>query len=375
MEIQFKIGSASGDFTKRIDLSSLPVTHVDKSSRLLGFFLMVFGLFWGAVPAMMLVSALSGGRFDGGMVFAVVLAGIGAAMVLGGFNLLFGSTTMAFGVHGLTVTKKSLFGSRQWSDEFRSFEGVLSRSEYHSGSKNSPSYTLYVVELKHNDAKKTVRLYESRSDLGFRAVWEDYCRQLNLPALELDGARTVKRDAADLDKSIKELVKEGKLKVDFDPTRPPPRELALRVDGTVLEFTVVRKKASSLAGMFIMLAFPAVLMGIGFLVKGVPAPVGVVGAVLFALFLLFSVWSMLTREQIRIGGDEIQTRQLTPWGVSGGEAVRSSEIETVRIGTEDGRGQDSVLLETDAGIVSIGKGLSAESLTWLKNCVLRVISA
>lgn len=229
--------------------------------------------------------------------------------------------------------------------------------------------------MRHNDRKKTVRLYESRSDLGFRSVWEDYCRQLNLPALELDGARTIKRDAADLDKSVKELVKEGKLKVGFDPARPPPGELALRVDGTVLEFTVVRKKASSLAGMFIMLAFPAVLMGIGFLVKGVPAAVGVAGAVLFALFLLFSVWSMLTREQIRIAADEVQTRQLTPWGASGGESVRSSEIETVRIGTEDGRGQDAVLLETDAGIVSIGRGLSPDSLEWLKSCILRVISA
>jgi hypothetical protein len=374
--MNFNLAGPASTFTKCIDVSVLPATHVDKGSKLLGGFLMVFALLWGGTPA----TAVSSGQVGPASLFVLVFVAIGVAIFVAGLNMFFSSTTIVIDVHGINVTKKSLFGTRQWAERLDAYEGVLSRSEYHPGSKNSPSYTLYIVEMKHRERAKTVRLYESRSDIGFRAVWEDYCRQLNMPAVEMDGSRTVKRGAADLDKSVRDLVKEGKLKVEFDPTGRPPPQLSLRIDGDVLELTVVRKRMTSITGLLILLAVPAAmaLIGfgvIGFLGKSVPVGVGVAGAVLFVLFLAFGIWSILTREQIRIGREWVETRQLTPWGANEGEKVASSEIETVRIGTEDGRGSDAVLLETDAGIVSIGEGLSPESMEWLKNCIMRVISA
>jgi hypothetical protein len=324
---------------------------------------------------MMLLAAIGSGKFDPGMLFMLVFAAIGLALVVGGINQMVGSTVIDIDLNSVSVTRKTMFGTRQWSEPLSRFEGALSRSEYHSGGKNRPSYTLYIVELKHVDPKKSLRLYESKSDMCFRTVWEDYCRQLNVPALEMDGTRVVKREAADLDKSVRELVREGKMKVDFDPSRPPPRELALRADGDVLELTVVRKKTASIVGMVVLLAVPATFMCVGFLVPAVPVGFGIVGAVLFAIFLLVSVSSLLSREQIRIGKESVETRQVTRWGVRGGDSVESSRIETGRIGTQDGRGQNAVLLETDEGTVGIGSGLSQESLEWLKNCIARVISA
>jgi hypothetical protein len=45
------------------------------------------------------------------------------------------------------------------------------------------------------------------------------------------------------------------------------------------------------------------------------------------------------------------------------------------LGREGNQGRDSVLIETDQGNSKFGEGLSAESLEWLKNCIMRVISA
>jgi hypothetical protein len=249
---------------------------------------------------------------------------------------------------------------------------VLSRSEYHQGGKNQPSYTLYIVELRHPDPKKAVRLFVSKSDLGFRAIWEDYCRQLNVPAVELDGGKLVKRDVADLDKSVKELVKEGKVNVDFDPSKPPPDGLVLRINGNILELTVVKKSPS--IGLVIALLVPCVFIYIGFFVEGCPVAFGVFGAVFLVLFVLGGVWSVLAKDHKIVGKDEIRLRQSTPWGASEVACVSAETIEQVRIGSKAGNGRNAVLLETDGATIEVGAGLSAESLEWLKNCIVRVIS-
>jgi hypothetical protein len=360
--------------TRQLDLSALPATHVAKGSKGLGIFMMIFALFWGGLPTIVLIISIASGKFEPGMLLVLFFTLIGAALFVGGLNVVVGSTITIIDRTRVSVTKKSLFGTKQWSEQLSVFDGVLSRSEYHQGGKNQPSYTLYIVELRHADPKKAVKLYESRSDEDFRAIWEDYCRKLNLQALETDGGTLVKRDVEDLDKSVKELVREGKVKVKFDPSKAPPAELSLRVDGDVLELTVVKKKSSPV-GYAIALIIPGVFAYIGFFVKGCPILFGIVGAVLFAVVAWGIVWSLIAKDQIRIGKDEIRTRQLTPWGATEGASVRSEGIETVRIGKEGGSGQNGVVLETDERHVTVGAGLSAESLEWLKNCIVRVIAA
>lgn len=188
------------------------------------------------------------------------------------------------------------------------------------------------------------------------------------PAIETDGSKVIKRNVEDLDKSVRELVKEGKVQVEFDPSKPPPPGLSLKVDGDVLELTVVKK--SYIAG-FILFPLAGVLMYLGFFVNSCPLFLGIVGAIFFVIFL----WYFIVKDQIRISKDEIHIRQLTPWGPTIGSQIGSDAVETVRIGKENNQGRDSVWIETDAGNSKFGEGLSAESLQWLKNCIMRVISA
>lgn len=372
MAIQFNVSSRGS--AKRMDLSSLPATHVDKGAKGLGIFLMIFALIWGGVPTAALIAAIASGKVDPGMYMVLIFTLIGVGMFVAGLGMLFSECTTVIDAHGVKVTKKSLFGTKHWSERISAYQGVLSRSEYHSGGKNSPSYTLYIVELRHAEPAKTVRLYESRSDDGFRGIWEDYCRQLSLPAVEVDGKSIVRRDVEDLDKTLKDLVKEGKVKVDFDPSKPPPGELSLRVDAGVLELTVVKKKGSPF-GYAIALLIPGIFVYIGFFMKGAPIAFGILGLVFLVLVAAGIVWSRIARDQIRIGRDEIRKRQLTPWGATDGEGVRSAGIETVRIGKKDDTGYESVLLESDSETMAVGGGLSMESLEWLKQCIMKVISS
>ena len=91
-----------------------------------------------------------------------------------------------------------------------------------------------------------------------------------MPAVEKDGEQLVKRDVEDLDKSVRELVTEGKIEVRFDPSQRPPKGLTVRVDGDALDITVT-KKGMPVVGSLIGLAIPAVFIYIGFFVDDIEA--------------------------------------------------------------------------------------------------------
>ena len=313
MEWNFSTSSSLSAQTKRLDLSTIPATLVDKGSKGTGIFLMIFAIFWGGIPTAALISVIKTGKLRPDMFGLLIFTVIGTALFICGLYLLFSSTTTTIDGERVSVTKKSISGTKQWSEPLSAYEGVLSRSEYHPATKNSPAYTLHIIELQHNDPNKIVRLYQSRANTDFHAIWEDYCRKLNMPALETDGSKLIKRDVDDLDKSVKELVKEGKLQVEFDPSKPPPSGLSLKIDGNVLELTVVKKKSSPV-GAVIALLVPAVFMYMGFFMKNCPIFFGVIGVIVLLVVLTAFIWSFIAKDQIRISKDEIHIRQSLAMG-------------------------------------------------------------
>jgi len=362
--------------TRQIDLTRLPVTQVDKGSRGAGIFLLIFACLWGGIPtAFFLVNVLSSGPMQAGLWGLLIFGVIGIGIFIGGLYLLTASTTTTLSLETVGVTKTSLFGTKQWIARLSEFTGLRYRSEYHSGGENSPSYTLYIVELlHHNDAKKAVRLYESRTDLGIRGIWENACRALNLPAVEGEGSDLVIRAVEDLDKSVKDLVREGKLHVDFDPSKRPPAGLSLKVDGQFLELSLRKSKGSTLTGGGVGLIVSGVFVYVGFFVKGPPVFFGIIGIIVLLIVLAATVWALITTEQIRVAKDEIHLRRQTPWGPTKGTRINATDVETVRIGKKDGQGYAGILVETNIGTTLVGAGLSSHCLEWLKHCILKIIS-
>lgn len=360
---------------KQIDLNSLPVTQVDKGSRGVGALLMIFACFWGGIPTFALIKALSSGTMRDDMWGFLVFSILGSCMFLGGLYMLTCSTTTTLSRDQASVIRKSIFGTKHWIARLSEYTGVRWRSEYHSGGKNRPSYTLYIVELLHPESRKTVRLYESRMDVGIRGIWENACRALNMPAVEGEGAGIVIRSVEDLDKSVKELAREGKLKVDFDPTKPPPAGLTLKVDGKFLELSVKTRVGSTLGGGLFGILFAGIFVYVGFFIKSGPILFGIIGSIIMLVVILAMIWALITTEQIRVAKDEIHVRRKTPWGPTNGTRISTTGVETVRIGKRNGQGSEGILVETDGGTEIIGTGLPAPCLEWLRNCILKVITA
>ena len=360
--------------SRHIDLSHLPVTQVDKGSKGLAIFLMGFAGVWGGIPTAALGKAIAAGKMQPSQLPLLLFTVIGTGIFMGGLYLLTRRITTTIARDQVSVLKRSLFGESQWSAPLSAFTGVRNRSEYHTGGKNQASYTLYLVELLHPESRKTVRLYESRSDAGVRGIWEDACRALNMPAVEGEGAQAVKRAVEDLDKSVKELAREGKLHVEFDAARRPPEGVTLKVDGKFLEVSVPTRKGAGIGGTLVGLMVSGVFVYIGFFLKSGPVFFGIIGALFMLLMLATTVWSWITTEQVRVAKDEIHLRRQTPWGPTKGTSIAAASVEVVRIGKKDNQGYEGILIETNAGTTQVATGLSAATLDWLKNCLLKVIS-
>lgn len=355
------------------DVQNLPATQVVKGAKVLGVFFVVLSIFLGGMPTFALIQAVVSGKFKPDMFFILIFSVVGTGLFIFGLSQFFKETSTTIDAKKITVKSKSLFGRTEWSEPLSNYEGIFSRSEYHSGGKNQSSYTLYIVELLHNDKKKKIKLYQSKSNAEFRTIWEDYCRKLNLPAVEKDGEKLIKRDFRDLNKSVKEMAAEGKVKIQFDPSAPVPAGLQAKPNGDMLEITIARKGVP-LIGMLIAMTIPGIFIYIGFFVKNCPIIFGIFGIVFDIILGAVFVWLLITKEQVLVGKEEIHIRRVTPWGTTAGKHINASEIETVRIGKKDEQGSEAVIISTDKIEESVGGGLPDDALNWLKNCIMAIIS-
>lgn len=372
--MQVNLGNVGGSSATMINVDHLPVEHEDKGTKVLGVFLTLFSLVWGGVPTAALIGLTASGKFEPALLIMLVFTVVGIGLFILGIKLLLSRKIIRIDVEGVTVRQKGLFGWTSWTEPFDRYRGVLSRSEYHSGGKNSPSYTLYIVELAHDEKQKIVRLYTSRSEAGHRKIWEEYCRKLKMSAVEKDGDGYIERSVEDLDKSAAELVREGKVDLAFDPRKNVPEHLQVVPEDDELVITVVRKKIS-LIGALLGLAIPSVFIYVGFFVKGAPFMFGIVGVFFLLVITAVMIWNAVTKEQIRVSVRGVNVCQLTPWGQTAGRQIKSNAIETVRVWKKDGTGAEAVWLAGDTATISVGQGLKREALEWLRDCILKVLAS
>lgn len=359
------------------DLKQVPCRHKERGSKFSGIFLTVFAAFWGGMPTFFLIKSIIEGKFVPGMLWMLIFTVIGAGLFLFGLNQFFTHTVTDFDGRTFRYRHKSLFGSKAWEEPLSEYEGVMSRSEYHSGGRNSSSYTLYILELLHPDEQRRIRLRQSRSSSGHRASWETYSRQLGLPALKQDEDADkgyTRRDVEDLDKSVRELAAEGKLEISFDPAAAIPDKLELNTRGDQLEVAISTPKIPIKmipVALPIILLLPTIFIWVGFFSKSPDIIFGIVG-ILVGLFLVSTViWTSITTPLVRVNRKGLHILRRTPWGETRGKCIPADIIENVRISKERAdQSSSAVIVETDSGSHNIGKGLDRDTLEWLKNCIL-----
>lgn len=374
MQFTATVGRMAGGVYE-IDVSTLPTTFQDKRYRGMGVFLMVFALLWGGLPTLFLIRALLLGDFEAAMLFILMFTVIGGILFCVGLKFATTRRVIGFSETAIRLDERSVFGAKLWEEPFANFMGVRSRSVYHSGGKNSSGYTTYTLELHHTDRKKRLKLYESRSSEGLRTKQQNYCRQLHLPALEGDDeANLTVRQVDELGKSVGELAREGRIKVDFDPSKSPPVGIHLEVVEDQLRITLP-KSPTQWAGIVIGCIVAGVFTLVGFILPDVPFFVGLIGAGFFVVMLGGFVWTYITRQIVTVAPGFLRIARMTPWGETKGTHMDASDIQTIRLGKRiHNQGAVALLVGQDDLPYAIGSGLPKETLEWLRSCLLAVMA-
>lgn len=367
---------------------TLPLRHQEGARIGGGILALLFGGVFAAFPLLfvdMWLRSTDGVEIQGSS---------GAAAAVLGVFLLFGLGIMALGVgafmHRLDLeidservrgSRRGLRGSRIWDDPLSDYRGVLAEEEHHSGSKNRASYTLHKITLKHRrDDGRDALLYRSRSSTGHRAETEAFARLIGRPVIvEGDDGRYSEREVEDLDKSVAELVGEGKLDAAFDPSSPPrSRFLTMQPQGSGYMFettylrvgSVVTSALFGVGGLGLMYWYfgPGIEGG-----EGSPWVVPVVGGVFAAVGVFGCLYSLFgaTRLYVQPEGVRLHTT-LWQWSLQDRE-LATVAIEEVQVKKrKDGR--TSLRISGDRGQIKFGEYLGDAEREYVRSCVIATIS-
>jgi len=293
----------------------------------------------------------------------------------------------------VTLRRTALHRTGQWMEPVANYQCVRGRLEQRrrtSGRRgSSETVTFIIFELVHPDPDKTIRLSEREFGLveGASLVWaaiqgggdplrqelEAFAHAFRLPIVQQTPEGSIERPYEDLDKSVGELIQEGKVKVDFEPDAPPPHGLRVQMQDGVQVVTLVghelvpprNRLLGGAFGCFFFLVGAAILFVAGACAGILPMAMGALALVAVTLtpkdVLLY------------IGPDTIRCT----WRKRGGEqdawTVNTAEIEDVQA---FGKRRQLVLLgDKVARNVPTAATLNEEAMQWLRNCILANISA
>lgn len=362
--------------------AQLPYRAVEESWGGIG--VMVFSLIWSAIPAFMLLKAVTSDAPWFAFMFLFVFVLIGVGIFLAGLVSLFSSKEWRFTREAVSCTARGLIGAKEWTEPLDRYNGILAESEYHSGGHNSSSYTLYKLVLKHqNIDERSVELYRSRSEEGWREAQERYARLFGVPALQLTEEGIVERAVESLDKSVRDQVAEGVLEVAFDPSKPPPGEnLDVRPEGDCLVMKVganrfpvgcgVLSVALIGAGLCLILATALGALDLSeqyMMLGGVTVFAGMGGVAL-------GVAAKVVSEELRVSPDEVSRHYTTPWGCFARQRMPAGEVEEVLVAEHHANeALSSVKIVSDEAALTFGSSLSEGEKKWVRDCVITIISA
>ncbi len=359
----------------KLDVSAPPVEATQTGSRFGALFLIVFALVWGGFPSVGLLSLLRQGQTGPEALLFLLFPLIAAGLILYGVQRLLWRRTVAFDGTTFSVTERGLRGVKRWREPLTAFQGVM-RHKRRVRTKNR-SYTLYMVDLQHRDDERTINLYTDTSDRGFREIWEDYARRLRLPAFEEGDAGMVRREAGDLDKTVSQLIGEGKVDVDYEALTRRARGLAVSFEGDTVVITRTGPQ-NSWWGSLIAVLFPLLFVGAGFFAPDLP----LAGRIVFAgvgmlfeiLFVIGVVQDLTTRRRLRVGPDGVRVNRVGGRGETEGKRMPLDAIESVSM-ARTGRGRrPAVIMAGDAASLDFGAGLPRPSLDFVLNTILAKIA-
>jgi hypothetical protein len=375
MAISINLGSRASRRRWRIDVSAPPVEARQTGSTVGGSFIVLFSLIWGGFPTVGLVSLLRSGDIGAEGILFLVFPIVGLGLLAYGIHILLWRQTVFFDGHRFTVTERGLMGVKSWSEPLSAYDGVLRRTRL-VRTKNS-SYTLYMIDLVHPDPDRHINLYTDTRETGFREMWEEYAKRLRLPALEVGQGGMVRREAGDLDKSVAELIREGKVTVNYDVLSSHAAGLAVDFEGDDVVITRTGPQ-NPWWGSALSVLFPLVFVGVAVLVPDMGlfgrALFGGVGILFEVLFVIGVYEDLTSRARLRVGPDGVRVNKVKSRGETAGSFIPAGQLESVTIARKDNQWRPALVVASDDESLRFGAGLPRRSLDFAMNAVLGKIA-
>lgn len=355
-----------------IDLRSLPATADLSMSKIYVIVLFAVGGFW-TLFSWGLVTGVGSANWLA-LAFTLLFPAIGMVIILCAVLGFVQRREVTFDKTGVTVNERKITGRANWSLLYSDFEGVLYRERVMRGKNSTVVYQ--IIELYHKDPDKIIPLYVKATPDVPRKVWEDYARTLNLPALSESAGQVMARRPDELDKSIRDLVKEGRLKSEYDPSMPAPKGLEMsgdKVDGaTTITIDIDTPRYPVwMSGLFY--GFPLLVMLIGFSTSG--GTYLVLFSFAFALLVsLVFVPDWATDRQIEINQKYITFTDELPRNVPQSQTLQLEKIEEIKIARPRSNIGHEILVIGDQEQIAVGAGLSKEALGWLRDLLISAIA-
>ncbi len=364
----------SGRSARRFELAigHLPVTARRPGKKSIGVFVVIFALVWGGISVMGFVAMLLGDQaFEPAMLVFFLFPLLAVGMFLFGVHQLVWRKTITLDRQFVAVVERGLRGTKEWREQLANYTGVLRRTRQ-VRTRNS-SYTLYLIDLHHEDETKTINLFTDTREGDARAKWETYARALELPALEQGQGGVLRREAADLDKSVGELIREGKVEVDFDALTRTAKGLSVDFEGDSVVLTRTGPKYPWW-GMLIAVTFPLIFVAVALLAPDMPWFVrivfGVGGLSLEVALIVGVVRDIVSRQRHRVGPRHLKVSAVSPRGEKKGMQIPVGEIESVTIARDSRGAAPAVVIAGDRETLEFGAYLPRPALDFVMNTVL-----
>lgn len=272
----------------------------------------------------------------------------------------------------VTIIHRPIFGEKKiFRESIENYDGVQLRIEfYQCGFINKNKY---IVELYHKNINKIAPLYISTSDKDIRKIWEGYARKLNLPTLIHTDEGLVKREVADLGKSLREMSKIWDLKKNFN-TKPSSCIAYIKApDKTVIKARKIIWDAFNLLAWLVIFMFGIVCLIVSFNTKafsaaGLAAFYGICSlAIVSAIFVLFR------KDKLVIKKDKIVNTHKYMLFSTKHDEMKIDDIESVDVTVNPVTGRYFVAIASAEKTIIFGKKLPINDLKWVKKFLINEI--
>lgn len=310
--------------------------------------------------------------------FDIVIILIGLGIVLSLFFSYIRYKKIFFDGKKVQIIYRPVFGAKKTVKEsIENYEGVRFRIEFFQfGFMNKNKY---IIELYHKNPKKTAPLYISTKSKNIRKIWEYYAKKLNLPTIILTDEGEVRREVSDLDKSIKDMINEGKYVNNFNERDPLPPSIAYvrKRDKTVIKARKIFWDAYNILIGLILLVLGCLLLCCAYyhnstvehFSKEFVFGLYIVGALVIAA----SIFILFRKDKIVVKKDKIVLVHKFMLFSRKNTEIKKKDIEAVDVTVNPATGRYYLSIISDEKTAVFGKKIPVEDLRWVKKFLINEV--